>query len=271
MKNKNRYSIMIAFVLVAILSVQGVLAINGFRANSVVFDSTNTTRNYMRISYVEENFYSTGLFGIPFKHEIDNYVPKGQPYETYITYGLEPLNDWNSRYPNSRIDYCTIIINDYRLINTAGGGQDWGVITSLNRTFTTNDVAVTKEQFRHFLILNKGEFARVFFDCHFAGTNLTIDTPTSLKITAPTFECKACQYYEEFQKSFDEIVGDAIDTYSQRITQNNNMFVGWNFDIITTAFWIVQIVVVLAIIGMIFLGLYWIYRFLKNLVERWAK
>jgi hypothetical protein len=269
MTSIKRYSVMIAFVMITIVLSQSVLAISDFRAYSVVYDATNITRNYLRVSYTEENYLTYGLFGIPFYHEIDNYVPKGQPYEAYITYGLEPLDAWNSRYQNSNIDWCRIIVNEYHLVKTSKSTDDWSIVTSLNRTFTTQDDTVLKDAFRQFLILQKGEFARVYFDCHFTGTNLTIDTPTSITVTAPTFECKACQYYNQFKSSFDEVIGDAIETYSQRIIKNTNLFIGWNFEIVTTGFWILKGIILIAIIGIIFLGLWWLWKFLKSLSDRW--
>ena len=267
---KNRYSVMIAFILIAIMLSQGALAINGFREFSVVYDNLNITRNYARISYTEEQYITYGIFGIPFHHEIDNFVPRGQPYQAYLTYGLQPLNEWNSQYPYSTIDYCTIIVKEWHLVNTADGGEDWSVVTSLNKTFTTQDTGVTEGSFRQFFILNKGDFARIYFDCHFTGTNLTISTPTRMTITAPTYECKACQYYEEFKKSFDDVIGDAIETYTQRILGNIHLFIGWNFELVILGFWLAQIIAFLGIIGIIFLGLWWVWRFLKRMADRWS-
>jgi hypothetical protein len=269
---KNKYSVMVAFILIAVMLSQGALAINGFREYSVVYDNLNITRNYARISYTEENYLTPAILyviGIPYYHEIDNFVPKGKPYEAYITYGLQPLDDWNSQHPYNTIDYCRIIVKEWHLVNTATGGEDWSVVTSLNKTFTAGDTAVTTGSYRQFLILNKGEYARVYFDCHFTGANLTIEIPTSITITAPTYECKACQYYDEYKQSFDDVIGDAIETYTQTILKNTNLFIGWNFDIIITFFWLLQIVIFVSIVGIIFLGLWWVWRFLKRMADSW--
>lgn len=265
MKQQKIFMVM-AFALMLIMVSQSVLAINGFRATSVVYDTTNITRSYLRISYVEEN-YITYFWGLPFVHEIDNYVPLGQPYEAYLTYGLEPLDDWNAKYPNSQIDYCTILVKEYRIVNTANGGVDWNVVTALNRTFTTADTTATKDKYNQFFIFKKGEFARVYFDCHVIG-NLTIETPVSMTLTAPTFECKACQYLNTYKKNLDDTIGDTLNGYSEILKDYMKQIISLNIEIWNILFWIFKITLLLFVIGLIFLGIYWFYLFIKEQIRR---
>jgi len=268
MKQKN-YAWAVAFFLLIIASSNIASATNGFTAFAIMDNDTQITRNYGYFTLGESIIRVTGAL-FSYWAEQDNYIPKGQPSQLYVQYGLQPLADWNSQYPNSTIDYCIMRIKETHQLKTKDGYIP-NIVWSLNRTFTTEDIAVAENQFRQFVILYPYEYAEVYADCHFIGENQTIITTLTFKIVAPTWNCKPCQYYQNFKANFDDLIGDAIEININRINDNTKLILGWNIELWMTLFWIIRIIMLFAVISAIFLGLYWVWTFIKTIAKKVTK
>jgi hypothetical protein len=272
MKTKLNY-LWIAFLLIGIMILPNVLGAVGFSEKTVAYNSTNITTNYAYINYGEASVWrSLGFYSFKYWIEENDFVPYGTPYQAYIQYGLQPISEWNAENPSSPIDYCTILVKEYHYTRRFAGDTlnltDAPVSTyTLNRTFTDADTSVTKDEYKFFISLNKFDFADIYFNCHFID-DISILTPVSLKIVSPTKNCLACQYYNSYKASFDEIINDAIQDYTDAILTNSKNLLGWNIELWITLFWISLIAILFLVIGIIFLMIYWVYLYIKNLGKK---
>ena len=94
-----------------------------------------------------------------------------------------------------------------------------------------------------------------------------LDMPFQQQIVMPTWECKACQYYEwslvEINIEKAKIIGENVVDTSKYIKK---LFM-LNFEILLALFWVLIILLLFAVIGMVFSGIYWIYIYLRSLVR----
>jgi hypothetical protein len=187
-------------------------------------------------------------------------VPLGQPFQAYIEYGMTPLNEWNSQNPNATIDFCNIRIRE--TYNTS-----LSTIT-LDKTFTIENTTITPNQYKQFVSLQRSDYAEVFFECHYTNSNDTILSPAQFRFTAPTLNCKACQYYNHFKASADEQVADSITDNTNSIKTNIILIVKWNISLWITFFLILTILALVSVSTLFFMGIYWAYLFVKSFGKR---
>lgn len=268
---KNSKLFIIAFIVASIIAMQTASAGVGMQNYPRLFDSSNITRDYGYIQYgssVNRQPNVPCFYTFCFDHMIDesDFIPAGQPLQAYILYGLDPIADWNVLNPNSTIDYCSILVKETHKINLKDGSNSYSNYT-LNKTFTASDEFTTKDMFRHFIFLQRGDYAEVFFDCHFTGQNQTILTPASFSIVVPTKNCLACQFYNNAVTEFDDIVSDAIQDLTNQMSAHIKSFMLLNVELGGILYWVLLTFLVISVIGGAFLILYYIYLFIKTLIR----
>jgi hypothetical protein len=270
----KKTNLLMAFLLAGIMIMQMASAGVGYRSETFLYDATNITRTYAYFQHGQSLIaFQTSLCFFNYCYtsfivDETEFVPRGQPLQLYIQYGLDPIASWNLENPNSTIDYCRMLIKETHNTIAKDGSVIQTITYTLNRTFTTSDITVSKDQFRHFIALRRGSYAEVYSDCHFIGNNQTILSPLSFIFVTPTANCKACQYYENFKNSFDNVIGDAIQIYKNRILENIKLFVRWNMEIWTNIFSILRIILLVAVLGSAFLLFYYIYLLIRSFVRR---
>jgi hypothetical protein len=261
--NKKYFMLVVSCFLALLLTNLGSAGV-GFKEYSKVIDLQNITTIYGYIQHGSSYSVTTStlcFFAYCYPITIDNsdFVPRGEPFQFYVQYGLQPIADWNLENPDNTIDYCRMLIRETHNINVT--------TYTLNATFDITDISVTKDQYRYFVNLYRGDYAEVLFTCHYTG-NVTLKTPASFTLVAPTRNCLACQYFKNFKASIDNILGDAIGGYSLQIFNNLRLFLTWNIQIWITLFWVLQIIVLMTIMGAVFLGFYWVYLFARSLAKK---
>lgn len=262
-------------IILAVLMLNLASAGVGFKQYSEVLDLQNMTQTYGYMQYGSSfESYPTTLclfaWGVCYTSFVDysDYVPSGQPFQAYIQYGLQPIAEWNDENIDSKIDYCTILVKESHFKKQANGTISTNIYYTLNRTFDKNDIYTTKDQYRHFISLYRGDYAETYLRCHFTGSNITLEIPASFSYTAPTYNCLACQYYESYRESVDQYLGDAIGIYASAVFRNIKLFLMWNIQIGITIFHVLRIVVLVALMGAGVLGIYWLYLFVRSFARR---
>jgi hypothetical protein len=245
----------------------------GYQQYSTLYDSTNITRIY---SYVQRGssfgIYSTTLcfYAWCYDTSIDysDYVPMGSPFQFYIQYGLTPIADWNIEKENNTIDYCSILVKESHFTRLANGSLIINIQDTLNQTFTALDTTATENQYRYFVSMQRGDYTEVYADCHFTGAEQIMSMPIQFSIVAPTKNCKACQYLETYKKSIDNMMGDILTGYSETLKGYMREIISLNIEIWNILFWIFKIALLLFVIGLVFLGIYWFYLFIREQMRK---
>jgi hypothetical protein len=242
------FNLLIGMLFIALL-MNTVSALNGFTFYSYQIGD-DTVRYYGEMSYSQltENYMAV----------------KKNPNQIYITYGLEPIADWNANHPDNQIDWCMIDIGETHYY---GQHLQNYTITQYSTLFTADNTTVTPDSFRHFIEFNEQDRANATFDCHFTGIP-TIQTPISLSASTPTWECKACQSYNYYKSHLDDAIGEGIETFTRQIETNIKDFIKLIINISITIFWIIKIMFVVGVIGIIFIGIWWIYIFIRHLIMK---
>lgn len=259
------------FGFAIIIGLQFVNAGVGVQAYTKLDNTTSITRNYGFFQYGDSiNRQPNNLcFGsICLGYDIDetDHIPRGNPLQAIIIYGLDPISDWNARFPDSTIDYCRILVREQHLAQF-GNNNTFYINYTLNRTFTAEDIT-TKSMSRHFVFLQRGDYAEVFFDCHFTGAIQTILNPASFEIEVPTKNCLQCTYYNGVVNEFDDIVSDVLQDYTNEITDAIIQFIVFNFEILGYGFWVAMIFLLFAVLGAGLIVLDWVYLFIKSRIRR---
>lgn len=267
---KNKYFFVAFLMAVIILSVQNASAGVGIQYNSNIDSLTSTTTNYGLAIYgnsLNRQPETLCLGSICFGYDVDetDHIPRGKPLQLIVTYGLEPISDWNIRFPNSTIDYCTILIKEQHRA-TFGSNITYFVNYTLNRTFTESDLTTTSMS-RHFIFLQRGDYAQVIYSCHFTGASQIILTPASFEITAPTKNCLQCTFYNSEVTEFDQTISDILQDYTNEIWGYIITFLLFNMEFLSFGFWTAMTILLLSVISFAFLLLYWLYLFIKSRIK----
>jgi hypothetical protein len=269
---KNNKFFIIAFLIAILVVMQGANASVGMQFYTKYKSDERITSNYGYMQYGSgTSFVGYGLFGYRVFGDEGDFVPHGQPFQAYILYGLDPIADWNALYPENTIDWCRILVREqHKKISGVLFWQntEFYINYTLNRTFTANDVSVLKDMSKHFISLQRGDFAEILFDCHFIGQNETILTPASFSITVPTKNCLKCQFVNSQIIEFDNIVANAIQDETNKIIEDIISFILININVLGIAFWISQTLLLISVVGIAFLVLFWVYLFIKSLIRK---
>lgn len=179
--------------------------------------------------------------------------------EVEIDFSMYPQS-WNTANPNFTIENCTLTMNYFE----SKLNNSYILYTT---TTTKNDIDIFGD--KYFVRLPQKDGISVFMDCYFTNeSNRVLDTPTELSIKLPTYECKSCQYYNWLKDTRSvekaKIVGrNAVSTW-----EYIRELVSLNFEIILALFWLLMILIFVGAIGIIFIAIYWVFLYLKNLSKR---
>lgn len=263
---KNKFILLSLALILPLIIIGNASAGVGYKEYSILNPNSNISRIYGFMQYGSTfNSFPTSLcfFNYCYIAFIDqsDFVPFGTTFQAYILYGLEPISQWNQEnenVTNATIDYCTINITETHNVTKS---------LIFNRTFTETDIAVTPNQFKEFVSLQRGDYVEVTFDCHYIDSNTTILSPASFSFVAPTLNCQACQYYDNFKQSSDDFIADAITDFTDNIKNNMIIFLTLNWQLFITAFKIGRIIVLIFAVGLVFYILLAFYLFIKSLRE----
>jgi hypothetical protein len=189
------------------------------------------------------------LYGVT-SELFDQSIDSGKPLEFYIQYSAF-VDDWNRKSPSNRINYCNFTVFYIK----SGETTQTAVYNDILTTTTVNA--------QYFVRLSKGDSAAVYMDCLFA-QNRTLDMPADYTIVFPTWECKACQYYN-WNKDFVRLEkAKTLGTYNVELWKYIKGLFQINFQLILIAFWIIVILVAILSIGLVFTGAYWLYLYIEK-------
>jgi hypothetical protein len=205
--------------------------------------------------------YYDSITGIDFLDPVNNYVSGGKSFEAYIWYSIY-VQSFNLASPNHNVDWCNFLIlqSSTRTNNSV----------LFNQTFTQADTDMNDAKF--FVSMRDGDCVTAQQLCKY-DYNVTIlpvdrlTIPVNMQLVAPTWECKACQNYEWSATESNIIkaknIGDKVVSISDYIKR---LFL-LNFEILLALFWVFLILMIFVALGFIFLGVYWLYIYLKGVVK----
>ncbi len=214
--------------------------------------------------YWQQKWEGDGVGVVPFNvtkiHAVVNYdadlnsfVTGGSQFEFYFWYDIY-VQSWNELNPDYSVDWCNFTIQKFPS-------------TSSNATFTYNRLFTDDyRNAKYFLRLDDGDTIFADIDCHFNSTNHSLIIPASLQAVTPTWECKACQFYEWTLLERDILKAEAVGDNIVDVVAVMRSLINLNFEIWLALFWIVLIVIAVHSTGLLFIGLIWLFAYLKNLI-----
>lgn len=222
---------------------KGVIAVTGTL-------SEETPDNIFEIIY---DFFFTPDY---IQDYVFDYVKGDNKFEAYVQYDVYP-STWNTDNPNYKVSSCNILIRESKRDQN-------GTTVLLNKTVNNEDVMKNKYFFR----LSDMDVAMVDVTCNFENrsTNLLI-IPVNVQMTTPTWECKECQYYEWSKMEADVYKAQNFQTYTVEVSGFIKQIIIKNIEIIFALFWILTILLLFSVVGLIFIGVYWLYLFLKRWIQ----
>lgn len=243
MKNKI-ITVLIAFLLLANMTSA---VISYYQEDIFLSTDPHITRT------VASTFWSEGEY-----LDVNDAITDDDLLEVTIYYSMYPKT-WNTQNPEYYIDNCTFTINYFE--NKLNESYVY-----YNETIFAEDSDVLGD--KYFVRLKQKDGISVFLDCSFENeTQRIIDTPTELNIILPTWECKACQYYEWSKLQRDIAKSETIGSNTVTIWGYIKELISINFEIILAGFWLFLIIVALMGSGLIFIGIYYMYVFLRRIAK----
>jgi hypothetical protein len=211
-----------------------------------------TMKIHSVVVYDKKNPFGTSL-------NIMDFISGNNAFQFYFIYDMY-VKSWNSNNPSFEISYCNITINYYpHLQNTP--------ITLMSGEFNSESSDVFNVKYYVKLYEEETAIADIFCKLENTSVNTKLDMPSEIRIGTPTQECKACQYYEwvvqEAQITKSQTIGDNTTTIMDYIKK---LFV-INFEILLAFFWIFLILIVFVTISFIFMGVYWLFVYLRGLAK----
>lgn len=189
----------------------------------------------------------------------DDFVGGNDAYELYLWYNVYP-KQWNSANPNFSVYNCTMIVEQLIQPNNQ-------TAMIFNKTYLPTDEDTFNAQF--YITMHDGEYFTAEQECNFVDRNYTqLKLPMEMQIVTPTTECKACQLYEWSLREKDILSAITLDTNRVTISGYIGRLVLLNLDIILALFWIFLILMIFVGISLIFIGAYYLYLYLKGVVNR---
>lgn len=184
----------------------------------------------------------------------DDFITGDNPFEFYYSYSFYPKT-WNDKNPLFAVDSCEIKI----FVDTDSGSQQ---VFEANYTDADSDQANVK----YFVRLNDGESSRFDELCQFVNANYTdLYLPAEVQVFTPSWECKACQFYEWSQTRVSADKSEAIGKNSASVSSYIKKLFDINYEIALASFWFFLIMMIFVGITLIFTGLYWVYLWIRNI------
>lgn len=194
--------------------------------------------------------------------DVADYVKKGNPFEFYVEYRYF-LSKWNSQNSSRNVSYCNLTA--YLLPSNASLPSSVIFTKKFYPNETDSDVSSNK----YFFQINDGEAVRISGQCLFSSYYslnplYDLDMPLDFQIATPSWNCKACQFYEWAKQ---QITVAKTLTLDDRTSSNINYIyriIVINLEIFLVLFWIFLFIVFYLAISLLFMGMYWVYNYLRS-------
>lgn len=197
-------------------------------------------------------------------------IKSGNPFQFYIWYHGN-AGDWitEPQYANNTLKNCNLKVQISKGTSLLNPSDDVSVnqtlITILNQNFTEN-----VQSGKYFINLNSLDSAYISLNCVFINSLARpnrFDMPMDFSVVTPTYECKACQFYEW---ASEQVVVNKAKSLGDFTTTNLNYisrFFGMFYEIFVIGFWILLIFILLLALGLIFFGISWMFKWMSKWVN----
>jgi len=184
----------------------------------------------------------------------NNFVTGGNQFEFYFWYDIY-ISNWNKMNPDFFVDWCNFTIRQYPSLSNVSA-------FTYSNLFTED-----YNNAKYFLRLDDGDTAYADIECHFNSTNHSLYIPATLQVVTPTWECQACQYYEWTLVERNIVKAREVGDNIVDVFDGMKNIISLNFEIWLAFFWIVLIVVAVHSTGLLFIGIIWLFAYMKNLIK----
>jgi len=191
---------------------------------------------------------------VTYNADDNNFVTGGNKFEFYFWYDIY-VETWNEMNPDFPVDWCNLTIRQYPASSSVPA-------LVYSRLFTDD-----YNNAKYFLRLDDGDVVFADIDCHFNSTNSSLYVPATLQVVTPTWECQACQYYEWTLVERNIVKAKSVGSNIVDTTESMKNVIILNFEIWLALFWIVLIVVAVHSTGLLFIGIIWLFAYMKNLIK----
>lgn len=230
---------MMMFAIFLLASLTTISAVEFYQVQS--FQGNFTTRNHIYLKWDTGNLAS-------------DHIKSGNPLQAYFYYTIY-IKKWNEENPDYSVQNCNMTI---RLV---GDNR-----TIYNEIFTGAEEDTINA--KYFIELNKDDLYTNTIDCEFSGIRPDdLDMPVTISVVTPTWECKACQYYEWSILSQDIIKAQTIGENTVEVFEFIKELIYLNFEIIIAIFWLILIGVSFVATSLIFVGIYWLFLYLRRVTN----
>ena len=241
-KMKNKIITLMLGILL-LVTMANVSAVQYFQTKS--FIGNDTTNLYASV------FWD---FGELTKENIKG----GNPLQTYVLYNIYP-SYWNLANPDYAVQTCNMTIRFFQYMDNSSR-----IIYNKEYTGATDDDPNAK----YFVKLNKGDGYSVDVTCQFSGIRPdSLDIPADFSIVTPTWECKACQFYEWSLLEQDIAKAKVIGENTKDVVGFIKQLILLNFEIVLALFWLILIAVSFMGTSLIFVGIYWMFLYLRKVTK----
>lgn len=188
----------------------------------------------------------------------DDYIKSNSAFEGYVWYDVY-VQKWNNDNPAYQFEYCNLTIEQ----STATTNYS----KIYNITYTENDNDIFNGQY--FVQLPDKSCATAYARCKYEPTanHSGLDMPVNLNFVTPSWECKACQFYSWSLIEKDIIKAKKIGDNVVQVSSYIKKLFLLNFEIWLALFWLFLIIMIFVAVGIIFLLVYWLFLYLKNIIK----
>jgi len=222
-----------------VISISNVSAVYYFQEKRFASDNVST---YIWSAVTYDTFTSPDLL-------IFDHIASGNPLTSYVWYNTY-VDTWNAQNPNYIVNHCDLTIQ-YSGVNEP-------LITIFNQTFTG-----TISNGKYFVKLKKGDVYYVNMSCTFNSSRL-LEIPASFTIVSPTWECRECQFYNWNQNQIQLTKATTINNNVNTIFNYIGNLVGQLYSLFVVFMWILLIGIVLFSVGLLFVGVIWVYKLIAR-------
>lgn len=185
----------------------------------------------------------------------EDYVSSGNDLELAVQYSFYPKT-WNERNEEYSVEYCNLTIKFASHVSNS-------TQTIFERTVTPTQEDISRQNY--YIKLSQGDGITADAYCKFSGVRPEeLEMPVEITLVTPTWECKSCQYYEWSLVERDIVKAEVIGDNTVEVWQYIKLLITLNYEIVIALFWIVLIMIGAFSTSLIFMGLYWLFLFLRR-------
>jgi hypothetical protein len=222
--------------------------------NNVIIDRTENLTTY----HAYYTFDDTSLRGFGLQKDIP----------ITIQYNVESLP---YSLTGGQVDWCNLTIKQYKNVYGTAFALGQGVTAELlNTTFEEQSVYFDSGAYDDYIQLNMKakDSAIIDMKCHYTDADyLYEDNALIGRFTTylSSYECEGCSQYTLEELSNEVEFADERTANELAIYDKMQTAVIWNYQIWLIISWTVKIGLVLVAVGLIFAGVYYFYKFFKQI------